>query len=166
MNPEDRVIECSIQVNAPLQQVWEAWTTEAGAVTFFAPVARIEAVPDGPYEILFVPDAAPGQQGAEGMRILALQEPTFLSFTWNAPPHLPTVRGQRTHVELRFKALDSGLTQVNLRHGGWGTGGEWEAAFAYFSRAWPKTVLPRLAYRFAYGPVDWQHPPVLEIPSK
>jgi len=50
---------------------------------------------------------------------------------------------------------------VALVHDGWGEGGEWDAAFAYFERAWPRVVLPRLRYRFEYGPIDWAHPPDL-----
>ena len=130
-------------------------------VTFFCPAANIEALPGGPYEILFNLSAPEGRQGAEEMIVLAVQEPVFLSFTWNAPPHLPDVRGQRTHVEVHLEALDDKTTKVSLVHGGWGTGGQWEEAFAYFSRAWPKTVLPRLAYRFEKGPVDWENPPAL-----
>ncbi|MEX0326883.1 MAG: SRPBCC domain-containing protein [Puniceicoccaceae bacterium] len=156
-----KTVQCVAEVPAPIDAVWEAWTTEGGVVSFFAPAVNLRAEPDGPYEILFNPDAPEGTQGAEGMRFLALQEPTFLSFTWNAPPHLPEVRGQRTWVEIRLEELDSTSTRVQLLHGGWGTGGQWEEAFDYFVRAWGKVVLPRLVYRFENGPVDWSNPPAL-----
>ena len=158
---ELRTIQCEVRVPAPIGAVWRAWTTEEGAVSFFSPAARIVAESDGPYEILFNPAAEEGSRGAEGMRILALQEPTFLSFTWNAPPSLPEVRGQRTHVDLRLEAIGPDSTRVQLIHGGWGTGGQWDEAFAYFSRAWARVVLPRLVYRFENGPVDWSNPPAL-----
>lgn len=116
----------------------------------------------GPYEILFNLDAPKGSQGAEGMVVLAVQAPVFLSFTWNAPPHLPDVRGQRTHVAIRLEGINATTTRVHLSHGGWGTGGQWDEAFAYFTRAWSKVVLPRLAYRFRHGPVDWNNPPALD----
>lgn len=83
----------------------------------------------------------------------------MLSFTWNAPPHLPNVRPQRTHVVVRFKELDPGHTQVTLTHDGWGAGEEWDQAFDYFTEAWGEVVLPRLRYRFAIGPLDWNHLP-------
>jgi hypothetical protein len=41
-------------------------------------------------------------------------------------------------------------------------GGEWDQAYEYFQRAWNRVVLPRLKYRFAVGPIDWQHPPDLD----
>ena len=157
-----KTIECDVTVPAPIADVWQAWTTAEGLISFFAPAANIETKPGGAYEILFNPEAAEGNRGAEGMRFLALQEPVFLSFTWNAPPHLPEVRGQRTHVEVRLEERGANQTRVRLSHGGWGTGGQWEEAFAYFSRAWEKVVLPRLVHRFAQGPVDWSNPPAFE----
>jgi hypothetical protein len=72
----------------------------------------------------------------------------MLSFTWNAPPHLPEARSQWTHVVVRFFAADGGRTRVTLRHDGWGEGGEWDDAFAYFEKAWLEGVLPALVKLF------------------
>jgi uncharacterized protein YndB with AHSA1/START domain len=109
----------------------------------------------------FNPQAEPGEQGGEGMILLALQPERMVSFTWNAPPHLPEVRGQMTHVVVRLEEVHGGKTRVFLRHDGWGEGGEWDQAHKYFQRAWLEVVLPRLRYRFEVGPVDWQNPPDL-----
>lgn len=158
----ERAVIAQIEVPASLDDVWEAWTTEAGASTFFAPACRIVLRPGGAYEMLFNLDAEPGLQGGEGNRLLAIQPGSLLSFSWNAPPELPTVRDQRTHVSLRFAALGPRITQVSLRHDGWGEGGEWDRAFEYFERAWKQVVLPRLRYRFEHGPIDWDHRPDLD----
>ena len=155
----DRTVTAQVDVPAPLDDVWEAWTTEPGARTFFAPAGRIDLRPGGAYEMLFNLDAEPGLQGGEGNRLLAIQPGLLLSFSWNAPPELPTVRDQRTHVSVRFSALGPRLTHVALRHDGWGTGGEWARAFEYFERAWRQVVLPRLRYRFEHGPIDWDQRP-------
>jgi uncharacterized protein YndB with AHSA1/START domain len=155
----DRIIAAEVVVAAPIEKVWESWTTSAGAQTFLAPRCRVEARPGGAYEMLFLPDAPAGEQGSEGMIVLAVQTPRMLAFTWNAPPHLPQVRGQMTHVVVRLAPAGEDGTRVTLRHDGWGEGGEWDAAFAYFERAWKRTVLPRLQHRFAVGPIDWTAPP-------
>lgn len=47
----------------------------------------------------------------------------MLSFTRNAPPHLPVVRDHRTHVIIKFEKLEDEKTKVSLYHDGWGTGG-------------------------------------------
>jgi hypothetical protein len=41
-----------------------------------------------------------------------------------------------------------------LHHTGWGEGGEWDRAYAYFDRAWGG-VLGNLKERFEKGPRDW-----------
>ncbi len=150
----ERAIDESIVVKAPIAKVWEAWTTSAGIKTFFAPDARIEARVDGPFEVYMNPLAAPGAKGADDMVILALQPPTMLSFTWNAPPHLAEVRKQRTYVTVRLAPQGEAETLVSLHHGGWGTGAEWDQAYAYFTKAWPN-VLKNLQRSFVDGPYDW-----------
>lgn len=158
----ERVIIGQVDVPAPLADVWHAWTTEEGAQSFFAPRCRIDLKPGGTYEMLFDLDAEHGEQGGEGMMVLAVQPKRMLAFTWNAPPDLPSVRGQMTHVVVRMFETEAGDTRVTLRHDGWGDGNEWEDAFQYFSRAWSDVVLPRLRYRFQSGPVDWSNPPTFD----
>jgi uncharacterized protein YndB with AHSA1/START domain len=158
----ERLITAEVVVPAPLTDVWQAWTTPEGVQSFFAPRCRIDLRPGGAYEMLFDLDAEPGSQGGEGMVVMAIQAPHMLAFTWNAPPRLPSVRGQRTHVLVRLAETEDRQTRVTLRHDGWGEGGEWDAAFRYFCRAWSEVVLPRLCYRFEHAPVDWDHPPALD----
>lgn len=154
-------ISYQVLIPAPLNQVWKAWTTEEGAKTFFAPDCKIDLRPGGAYEMYFNLDAPEGERGGEGLTILALQQEKLLSITWNAPPNLPEVRDQLTHVTLRFEDAGEGRTFLHLIHDGWGKGGEWDQAFDYFTRAWGEVVLPRLQYRFTEGPVDWENPPAL-----
>jgi len=152
-------IHCETEVPAPIESVWKAWTTEEGITSFFAPACHINLRVDGPYEIYFNPDAEPGMKGAEDIRLLAIEAPTMLSFTWSAPPHLPKVRKQRTHVLIRLRETAEKTTRVSLTNDGYGTGQEWKEAFKYFQRAWGEIVLPRLRYYFDHGPIDWENPP-------
>lgn len=155
----DRVLRTSLILPATPHAVWDLWTTEAGVKSFFARGARIEPRVDGAYEIFFNPDAAPGERGADGMRILVFEPPRRLAFTWNAPPSLPTMRVQRTVVYLDLESAGDGRTRLTFTHGGWGQGREWDAAFDYFDTAWNGFVLPMLQHRIAHGPVDWSNPP-------
>lgn len=154
-NPE-RALCFEVEVPAPVEAVWAAWTTSAGLRSFFAPGAEVEPWPDGRYELYFMPEAPPGMRGADGMRVLAVQPERMLTFSWNAPPSLPLARQQRTFVTVRLWPSKEGTTRVRLVHAGWGEGGEWDAAWSYFERAWGQVVLPRLVQRFATGPVDWE----------
>ena len=153
-----RIIRQAVSVEAPMEDVWEAWTTEQGVRSFFAPASRIDLCVGGAYEILFDPAAPKGERGAEGTELLALQPPRMLAFTWNAPPHLTDVRPQFTHVQVWIQDQATDKTLVTLIHSGWGVGGQWDEAYAYFERAWGEVVLPRLVRRFAQGPIDWSQP--------
>jgi uncharacterized protein YndB with AHSA1/START domain len=150
----ERAIDKDIVVQATLDQAWDAWTTRAGITSFFAPDARIEPRVGGAFQVYMDPGAPAGSKGADDMRFLALQPNKMISFDWNAPPHLPEARAQRTFVVVRFEPLGENSTRVSLHHTGWGDGGEWDEAYAYFDRAWG-FVLNNLKKRFDTGPRDW-----------
>jgi len=160
MKNKERTVFGQVLVNANLKDVWEAWTTEEGARSFFAPECEINLIPGGAYEMYFAPKLPRGSRGGEGCQVLAVQPMKMLSFTWNAPPELADVRNQFTHVIIRFNDTPQGVL-ITLHHDGWGMGGEWDQAFNYFDAAWNEVVLPRLQYRFAHGPINWQAPPDL-----
>ena len=151
---QERALDKEVLVPAPIDAVWAAWTTREGITSFLAPDAEIDARVGGAFHVHFDPLAAPGSKGADDMRYMALQKPTLLSFDWNAPPHLPQARAQRTVVIVRLKAVDANSTRVSLHHVGWGDGGEWDQAYLYFDRAWAG-VLGNLRKRFESGPIDW-----------
>ena len=150
----ERSIDKEIVVPAPINAVWQSWTTKAGIESFFAPEAEVDAKVGGAFHIHINPFGEAGMKGADDMRFMALQAPTMLSFDWNAPPSLPEIRKQRTFVVVRLADVDGKSTRVSLHHTGWGTGGEWDKAFAYFDRAWGN-VLANLKKRHDSGPVDW-----------
>jgi uncharacterized protein YndB with AHSA1/START domain len=150
----ERSLDKQVEVAATIDEVWDAWTTREGIVSFFAPDAKIEPRVGGAFQIYIDPLAEPGNKGADDMRFMALQPKKMLSFDWNAPPSLPLARAQRTFVVLRFEPLGDKLTRISLHHTGWGEGGEWDKAHAYFDRAW-SGVLGNLKKRFEVGPQDW-----------
>jgi uncharacterized protein YndB with AHSA1/START domain len=151
----ERSLDKQVEVKATLDEAWAAWTTREGITSFFAPDAQIEPRAGGAFHIYINPLAEPGLKGADEMRFMALQPKKMISFDWNAPPSLPEVRAQRTFVVVRFEPLDAQHTRVVLHHTGWGDGGEWDKAYAYFDKAWGN-VLGNLQKRFETGrPMDW-----------
>lgn len=150
----ERAIDKEVVIAATPDQAWDAWTTRAGIISFFAPDAQIEPKVGGAFHIYINPLAEPGMKGADDMRYMALQPKSMLSFDWNAPPSIPEIRAQRTLVVVRFAPAGDGRTRVTLHHTGWGDGAEWDKAYAYFDRAWG-TVLGNLEKRFETGPIDW-----------
>jgi uncharacterized protein YndB with AHSA1/START domain len=155
----DRILRGEVRLEAPVADVWTAWTTEEGLETFFAPGAHVDLRVDGLYEIFFNPSAPPGQRGGDGMRLLVVEPHKRLAFTWSAPPDQVYARGQRTVVTLDFAEAGEGRTRLRLTHWGWGEGPEWDRAYDYFDRAWRAFVLPHLKHRFEEGPIDWEKRP-------
>jgi len=150
----ERSIDRQVEVAASLSEAWEAWTTREGITSFFAPDARVDPQVGGAFQIYMDPLGEPGLRGADDMRFMAVQPKKMISFDWNAPPHLAEARKQRSFVVVRFEPLGDKLTRVSLHHTGWGDGGEWDAAYAYFERAWTG-VLGNMKKRFDSGPQDW-----------
>ena len=152
---QERQIVKEVLVKAPVEAVFRAWSTSEGIATFFAPEAKVEARSGGPFEVYINPYAPAGMKGADDMKVMAVQDNRMISFTWNAPPHLPQTRAQRTFVVVRTLPEGDGQTRVRLTHVGWGDGGQWDQTFTYFDRAWG-SVLANLQKRFAEDrPIDW-----------
>jgi uncharacterized protein YndB with AHSA1/START domain len=156
-----RMLATEFEVNAPIEKVWDAWTTPDGIKTFFAPDCKVELRVDGAYEIYFYPEAKPGERGGEGMRILGLEPMRRFAFTWNAPLTIPDIRGQRTMVILDFEKKDARRTVVRFTHLGWGEGASWDKAYEYFDHAWNEVVLARFRYAMEVGAVNWEKRPKL-----
>ena len=114
----------------------------------------VDARAGGAFHVYISPLAEPGMNGADDMRFPAVQPKQMITFDWNAPPHLPEARAQRTLVIVRFATVDDKRALVTLHHTGWGNGGEWDKAYGYFDRAWGN-VLASLKRRFETGPTDW-----------
>lgn len=151
----ERAVEKVAIIPASNAEVWRAWTTSEGIVSFFAPEAIVEPKPFGRFSIHMNPFAAPGMKGADDMLVLAVQEPKMISFTWNAPPHLPEARAQRTVVIVRMKPVSEKETEVTIHQTGWGDGGQWDETFKYFDAAWGR-VLANMQKRFVERkPIDW-----------
>lgn len=155
-----RSIEYSCIVEANLAEVWEAWTTNEGVQTFFAPQSKVELKIGGDYELYFQPESKEGQRGSEGMKIQSYLPERMLAFDWNSPPQFGDYRGKKTWVVIEVVELDDDLCEVTLNHCGFGEGQVWDEIHDYFCKAW-KLVLHRLERSFRIGAVDWENPPQL-----
>jgi len=135
-------------VNAPVADVWKAWTTVEGIESFFAPkAAKVEPWPGGAFELWFGVNFPEGSRGSEGCKVHSVKPMEQFVFEWNAPPTIPQIRGLRTLVYLDFKPLPDNRTELTLRNFGYGDGEDWAKSKAYFFRAWP-AVMASLEKRF------------------
>ena len=149
-----RILEKQVTLPGSVEAVFSAWTPPEGCRSFFAPECNIDARPGGAYELFFDPSQPEGSRGSEGCTVLELTPPHHLAFSWNQPPTLPSLRSEKTRVDVTFGSDPEGV-RVKLVATGWGEGPEWAAAWDYFERAW-SIVLGRLRQRFIEGPIDWE----------
>ena len=139
-------------IDAPVADVWKAWTTTEGIESFFAPkAAKVEPWPGGLFELWFGVNMPEGSRGSEGNRVHSVKPMEQFVFEWGAPPTIPTIRPLRTLVYLDFKPLPGNKTELTLRNFGYGEGEDWAKAKAYFAAAWP-AVMANLEKRFAAKP--------------
>jgi uncharacterized protein YndB with AHSA1/START domain len=137
-----RAITKEASVQSDPMSVWSAWTSSEEINAWWgAPASNIELRVGGPIELFFDPNATPGTQGSEGCKYLGYVPGEMISFTWNAPPHLP-LRTSNTWVVISFIA-DGDATKVRLVHTGFLDGPDWDDYMAYFESAWG-FVLDRL----------------------
>lgn len=148
-------LEFTTEFSCSVEKLWRAWTTREGITSFFAPDCNIDLRVDGKYEVFFDLNNPYGLMGSEGMRIMAVEPNSLLSFTWNAPPSMPDIRNQRTQVALHFKKLSDASSQLVLINSGYGAGAQWQEAYNYFHNAWGKVVLPRLKDYLEGRPQVW-----------
>ena len=148
-----RILEKEVVVDAAVEDVWNAWSTEEG-LRFISNRSRVELRVGGPYEwFLDGPVESDGRRGAEGSRVLAFLPQEMIAFEWTFPPSLPALRkaGATTQVVVLLDELEPRRTRVRLNVLGWQEGADWDEGYEYFDAAW-SYVLTALKEKLGAAP--------------
>ncbi len=148
-----RAIVKEVRVAIAPDEVFALWSSSKGLASWWTEHSRIELRPGGFYELYFMLDEPPGRRGGEGCRVLSFLPGRMLSFSWNAPPHLPRTRTRHTWVVLEMLPDGDGcrlrLTQLGWPESEWDEpDSQWPETFAYFDDAWDR-VFERFAAQHA-----------------
>jgi uncharacterized protein YndB with AHSA1/START domain len=143
----DKVLVLEVTVPAPLNAVWEAFTTSAGLSTWLTPGAVVDLKEGGEWTAHF-PGGSTG-----GGTILSFIPEKELVLSAMAPDKFPTVRATRTRARFQFEAKGDS-TIVRLTQTGWKEGEEWVKAYEYLTVG-NAQLLATLHHRFVNGPIDW-----------
>ncbi len=136
--PEPRRLEKVVEIDAPVEAVYRAWSTAEGwRAVYDRPesAANIDLAIGGRYEWLF-----DGSVGSNGCQILSYVPNRMLSFSWNAPPQQAANREHRTWVVIETEPLGEDRTRLRLTHLGFGDGDAWDETYAYFDVAWENVL--------------------------
>ena len=143
--PQQFAIE--IEVPAPVQDVWHAFSTSEGLSTWLFPDATVDLRPGGDWLVHF-PGGSTG-----GGTIVSFSPEKELVIAALAPDKFPQVRAERTRAVFQFESHGKS-TVVRLTQSGWKTGDEWTQAYEYLL-AGNAQLLATLQRRFVDGPMDW-----------
>ena len=131
-----------VELERPVEEVWELWTDPAKVVGWFVPKARVEVRVGGSFEPGW--DGEPGAPGPSGgSRILSLEEEYQMRFEWKAPPQFAALMNRdppATTVSVRFQPLGPGRTRLRVEHSGWADSDAWAAARSWHDDLWEKAL--------------------------
>lgn len=143
----EKALRFEVLVPASLDEVWTAFTTQAGLQSWLWRDARVDLRPGGDWIVQYTPTATGGGT------IVSLVPRAEVVMRALAPERFPTVRRERTTATFRFEAAGA-ATRVTLLQTGWQTGAEWDAAYDYLAKG-NAQLLTQLRERFVSGPIDW-----------
>jgi uncharacterized protein YndB with AHSA1/START domain len=153
-----RVQQLEVIVQAPVEKVWQAFTTDAGFESWAAPMAHVTPGNGGMIEASYLPTARVGDADNIRNRIVAYW-PNRLLILHNehAPlkgPFKPEVIA-RIRTVIAFQDLGGGRTKVVESGIGYGEGRDFDSMYAHF-RSGNAEEFALLAKSFVSGPVDWK----------
>ena len=137
----DKIIRHSLRLQCDAHQAFEMFTVNELLQSWLAPLAEIEPVVGGKYELFWDPTDKENDSTI-GCKVTAIEPGKYLSFEWKGPTqyqHFMNNADPLTHVVVFFLPCGEGstpCTEVYLIHSGWGSSAEWEEARQWFERAW------------------------------
>jgi uncharacterized protein YndB with AHSA1/START domain len=144
----EKALRFEVTVPAPLDEVWDAFTTRDGLQAWLWKDCRVDLRPGGDWIVQYTPTATGGGT------IVSFEPRREIVIRALAPEQFPTVRKVRTNATFRFEAAGLKATRVTLLQTGWQAGEEWDAAYAYLAKG-NAQLLTQLQRRFVSGPIDW-----------
>jgi uncharacterized protein YndB with AHSA1/START domain len=137
-----------VVIPAPVEQVWQAFTTGEGLNTWLWSDCVVDLREQGDWLVRY-----PGGNTGGGT-ILSFTPQREIVLAAMAPEKFPTVRKERTTAAFRFETVDTMKTRVSLIQWGWKQGEEWDNAYEYLANG-NAMLLAQLYKRFVDGPIDW-----------
>jgi uncharacterized protein YndB with AHSA1/START domain len=137
----DKIIHAAVQLRCDARRAFEMFTVNDLLQSWLAPLAEVERVVGGKYELFWEPTERENNSTI-GCKVTALEPDKFLSFEWRGPKqfkHFMNDADPLTHVVVFFIPRGEGsniFTDVHLIHSGWRSGAEWEEAKAWFESSW------------------------------
>ena len=132
----ERVLEQSVEVNAPIAAVWNAFTTSLGFRSWAAPVAEVDFRLGGIIETAYDRNGRIGAPGNIKNQIVAYVPHRMLAIrNVQAPAKTPFDQAtfQKIHTVNFFETLGKNRTRVTVIQPGFGTGAAYDGVYKFFA---------------------------------
>ncbi|MCC6910121.1 MAG: SRPBCC domain-containing protein [Phycisphaerales bacterium] len=148
--PGNRTLEWNAEIDAPLAQVWDAFTTEDGIESWMTPLAEVDLRIGGSIKTNYNPQGTIGDETTIVHRILSLEPQRMLSSrVEKSPSGFPHAKVlEQAWGVWYFEPLGANRTHIRLVSAGWGSGSDWDAAETFF-QAGNEWTLNQLKEKFA-----------------
>jgi len=134
----ERILVEQIVIEAPLADVWSAYTTEEGYTAWAAPKARIDLRVGGKILTQYGADAEIGDPGTNTLHIVNYVPERVLTLRAEIADNWPEVMkqdGERLTNVILFEALSPTRTKVESYGVGYGSSPEYEKLLQFFLSA-------------------------------
>jgi uncharacterized protein YndB with AHSA1/START domain len=155
---EGGVQECSAVIDAPVAEVWKAFSTSEGFVKWAVPVTHIDFRVGGIMESSYSTDAKIGVSDTIKNEIVSfIPEHLLVIHNVHVPKGAPFVPELIDHIRtiFRFEDLGGGKTRVTSTGVGYLPGAGYDTMFGHF-RTGNMESLASLEKSFREGPIDWK----------
>lgn len=151
-----RVLRHETIVDAPVANVWKAFTTPEEMRQFIAPVIALDLRPGGIWEASYDPAGKIGAPGNIQNEVLSFVPERFLSIRIKrTPPQFPHPEvGKSVWTVIWFEDLGGGKTRLTTEMLPWTSGPEAGLLYGFFSAGNEVTLRHARDY-FAGKPVQW-----------
>ena len=131
----ERILAQEVTVDAPLEEVWTAYTTSDGWSAWASPVARIDLRVGGTIETHYDPDAAIGDPGTNTLRIVNYVPRRLLTLKADISERWPEVLkqdGENLANIILFESLSPNRTKIESYGVGYGNSPEYDELMQFF----------------------------------
>ena len=133
----DKIIHLSLKLHCDSHHTFELFTDNRSLETWLVPLAEVEPVIGGKYELFWQPDDRENNSTI-GCKITALELDQMVAFEWRSPKqfkHFANNADPLTHVVVSFHP-EGEWTTIHLVHPGWRGTPEWDEARHWQERSW------------------------------
>ncbi len=150
-----RTLEHTGVVNAPVADVWKAFTDEDEVVTWMTPLAEIDLSVGGLFRTNYNPEGEIGDPTTIVNKIISFEPERMLSMqNVQVPEGFPwELNFQQTWSVIYFEPMGPDQTRLRVVGLGYGEGGDWDTLYDYFKGA-NAQVLDALKKKFGHDQTE------------